>query len=61
MNKHQKLNEEHQAQMAGLSNPDCYTFVDIGLPDFYEVHKADLLAKNGAELPLEINDEDLPE
>ena len=32
MNKHQKLNEEHQAQMAGLSNPDRYTFVDLGLP-----------------------------
>ena len=36
-------------------------YFTIGLPDFYEVHKADLLAKNGAELPLEINDEDLPE
>ena len=32
MNKHQKLNEEHQAQMAGLSNPARYTFVDLGLP-----------------------------
>ena len=32
MNKHQKLNEEHQATMAGLSNPDRYTFVDLGLP-----------------------------
>ena len=32
MNKHQKLNEEPQAQMAGLSNPDRYTFVDLGLP-----------------------------
>lgn len=32
MNKHQKLNEEHQAQMARLSNPDRYTFVDLGLP-----------------------------
>ena len=32
MNKHKKLNEEHQAQMAGLSNPDRYTFVDLGLP-----------------------------
>ena len=32
MNKHQELNEEHQAQMAGLSNPDRYTFVDLGLP-----------------------------
>ena len=32
MNKHQKLNEEHQATIAGLSNPDRYTFVDLGLP-----------------------------
>ena len=32
MNKHQKLNKEHQATMAGLSNPDRYTFVDLGLP-----------------------------
>ena len=32
MSKHQKLNEEHQATMAGLSNPDRYTFVDLGLP-----------------------------
>ena len=32
MNKHQKLNEEHQATMAELSNPDRYTFVDLGLP-----------------------------
>lgn len=32
MNKHQKLNEEPRAQMAGLSNPDRYTFVDLGLP-----------------------------
>lgn len=32
MNKHQKLNEDHQATMAGLSNPDRYTFVDLGLP-----------------------------
>lgn len=32
MNKHQKMNEEHQAQMAGLSNPDRYTFEDLGLP-----------------------------
>ena len=32
MNKHQKLNEEPAAQMAGLSNPDRYTFVDLGLP-----------------------------
>ena len=32
MNKHQKLNEEPQATMAGLSNPDRYTFVDLGLP-----------------------------
>ncbi len=32
MNKHPKLNEEHQATMAGLSNPARYTFVDLGLP-----------------------------
>ena len=36
-------------------------YFTIGTPDFYEVHKADLLAMNGAELPLEINDDDLPE
>ena len=32
MSKQQKLNEEHQATMTGLSSPDRYTFVDLGLP-----------------------------
>ena len=32
MNKQQTLNEAHPATMPGLSNPDRYTFVDLGLP-----------------------------
>ena len=32
MNKHKNSNTEHQATMPGLSSPDRYTFVDLGLP-----------------------------
>ena len=32
MNKHQNSNTERQVTMTGLYNPDCYTFVDLGLP-----------------------------
>ena len=68
MNKHQKLNEEHQATMAGLSNPDRYTFVDLGLhsgrlwatenaPGFYTFDEAvdtfgELLPKGSAMVEL---------
>ena len=56
---------EYEPDRNGIPSKDIKRngteYFTIGTPDFYEVHKADLLAKNGAELPLEINDDDLPE